>query len=186
MRRHYLLIIFFFSVITSFAQQKKYSFSGEMEAGLLEGEQGSAFQLGAMAGIRKNTWGISVGSGLDYYSIRSIPVYLDVRKNIFNKPNTPFVYVSGGYHFLWLAETIDPWFGRMNEKKNGLYYRAGIGYQLPAFKTTSLFFSAGYSEKQYSENYSSTYPCLVGPCPEYKETISNRLRRLSITTGLRF
>ena len=157
-----------------------------MEAGLLEGEKGSAFQLGAMGGIRKNTWAVSLGSGLDYYSVRSIPVYLDVQKNIFNKGKTPFVYVTGGYHFLWLAEAFDDWSWGQNSKKGGLFYRAGIGYQLPALKSSSLFFSAGYSEKQYNESYTSVFPCLVGPCPEYKETISNRLRRLSITTGLRF
>jgi hypothetical protein len=187
MRRHYLLVVFIFSFLVSFAQQKKFSFSGAVEAGLLEGEQGSAFQLGAMAGIRKNTWAFSLGSGLDYYSVRSIPVYLDVQKNIFNKAKTPFVYVSGGYHFLWLAETFDDWSWRHDwEKKGGFYYKAGIGYQLPALKNSSLYFSAGYSEKEHSENYTSTFPCLIGPCPEYKETISNRLRRLSITTGLRF
>ena len=70
----------------SFAQQKRIAFEGAVQAGLLEGEKGSAVQFGAMAGIKKNTWTASVGSGLDYYGIRSIPLYANLQKNIFGNP----------------------------------------------------------------------------------------------------
>jgi hypothetical protein len=182
-----LLIAFSYFNIASFGQQKRFSFQGAVLVGLLEGEKGSAFQIGAMGGIKSKTWIASLGSGLDYYSVRSIPVYLNVQKNIFNNEKTPFVYLGGGYHFLWLPKLTTTWAWPENSQtKGGLYYQAGIGYQVPALKKSSLFFAAGFSEKQYDEDHTQVYPCLVWPCPEYKEKISYRLRRLSITTGLRF
>ena len=173
--------------VVSFSQQKRLSFTGTVQAGLLEGEKGSAMQFGATAGVKLNSWIASLGSGLDYYDVRSIPVFLNVQKNIFNRDKTPFVYLGGGHHFLWLPKTYNDWSWWGNtENKGGLYYHAGIGYQLPVMKKAGWFFTAGFSEKQHSAETSSAYPCLVGPCPEYKEKISHRLRRLSVTTGLRF
>jgi len=187
MRKNYLLLILIISVTTSFAQQKRLSFEGTVQGGLLEGEMGSAFQMGAMAGMKKNTWTASIGGGLDYYQVRSIPLYLNLQKNIFNKNNTPFVYVSGGYHFLWLPEvfSIFSWPSTL-QTKGGLYYQGGIGYQVAAFKKTSLFFATAYSAKEYNETYLHTNPCLIGPCPQSEVKTNYRLRRLSITTGLRF
>lgn len=171
----------------SFAQQKRLAFEGTVQAGLLEGEKGSAFQFGAMGGVKRGTWITSVGTGLDYYGIRSIPVYLNVQKNIFRNDKTPFVFLGGGYHFPWMPKMYNewPWWGA-SQTKGGLYYHAGIGYQVPALKKTSLFFAAGFSEKQYKEENSEVYPCLVAPCPEYKEKMAYRLRRLTVSTGLRF
>ena len=188
MRKNYLfLFAFIFSCITSFAQQKRFSFEGSAQVGLLEGEQGSAFQLGAMGGIRKNTWIASIGSGLDYYRVRSIPLYLNVQKNFFNKDKTPFVFVGGGHHFLWLPEYYSEWsWPSALKTKGGLYYHGGIGYQVPAFKKTSLFFATAFSAKEYHDEYMQTNPCLIGPCPQSEVKTSYRLRRLSITTGLRF
>lgn len=171
------------------AQTKKLTLEGSMYAGLLEGQQGSAFQTGFTAGLRLKTWSAALGSGLDYYSVRSIPVYLQVQKNIFSKKQTPFVFVSGGHHFTWQPneQNTDGWgWGGETKTRGGLYYSAGLGYQLPVLKNEALFFTAGYSFKQYNQASSYTICPFVGPCYETAERFSYRLRRLSITTGLRF
>jgi hypothetical protein len=188
MRKNYfLLLVLALSFTTSFAQQKRFSFQGAAQVGLLEGEMGSAFQFGAMGGIKKNTWIASVGTGLDYYRVRSIPLYLNLQKNLFNKDNTPFVYLGAGYHFLWLPEVFSEWsWPSALKTKGGVYYHGGIGYQVPAFKKTSLFFATAFSGKEYHEEYLQTNPCLIGPCPQTAVKTSYHLRRLSVTTGLRF
>jgi len=189
MRRNVFVLLVLLVSYAASAQQKGLPLTGSVQVGLLEGERGSAFQMAMMGGVKLNGWITSIGTGLDYYSIRSIPLYLNVQRNILSKAQTPFVYASGGYHFLWLTDaqrnSWDIW-GTDLDKSGGLYLNAGVGYQLPAFNNTQLYFSAGYSQKNYKEELSTTYPCLVAPCPVYKETYNFQFRRLSVTTGLRF
>ncbi|MDB5207422.1 MAG: hypothetical protein JWR72_2497 [Flavisolibacter sp.] len=183
-RTSLLFILIFYSTV-AIAQKRSFPLEGNIQAGLLEGEKGSAFQLSMMGGLRYKTWTTSVGTGLDYYGIRSIPLYLNVQKRLFNRTQTPFLYLGSGYHFPWVnTDYKDSW--RETKTKGGLYYSGGIGYQLPAIKKAALFFAAGYSLKQYFEEVTSLSPCLIAPCPEYKEKFKYRLRRLSVTTGLRF
>jgi hypothetical protein len=183
--RTLLVLLIIFCATPSFAQKGGLPLEGSIGAGLLEGEKGSALQLSMMAGIKSKTWTTAVGTGLDYYGIRSIPLYLTIQKGLFNRTQTPFLYLAGGYHFPWLSkENKNQW--REAIAKGGLYYNGGIGYQLAATKKTALFFTAGYSFKQYREEVTAIAPCLVAPCPEYQEKFNYRLRRLSLTTGLRF
>ena len=190
MRNIYLTFLSILFTTLAIGQQKQTSFQSTVQAGLLEGKAGSAFQLGAMSGLKKNTWTASIGSGLDYYGVRSIPLYVNLQKNVFNKTKTPFLYAGAGHHFLWTKNELDEgvFFSRWGNRKlsGGLYYQFGLGYQVPALKSGSLFFAAGYSYKAYNDETSFVYPCLTGDCPEYKEKYFHQLRRLSITTGLRF
>jgi hypothetical protein len=167
------------------AQEAKLSFEGRVQTGILEGQQGTAFQLGIFGGVKKRTWTASVGSGIDYYGVRSIPLYLELQKRLFNKTEAPFIYAGGGHHFAWLSDKYKD--ARSNvEGKGGLYYQAGIGYQLPVMKKAALYFAAGYSYKEYTETITQTRFCVMWPCPQYEEKLSYRLRRLAISTGIRF
>lgn len=167
--------------------QKKIQYQTSIEAGLLEGQQGSAIQIHLSPGIKMNTWNVGMGVGLDYYDVRSIPVYLNLQKSVFSKDRSPFLYLKGGYHFPWVknADNDRNWW-QQKETMGGLYYNGGIGYQLPALKGGSLFFAAGYSYKFYAEETSQQVVCITQPCPEYKERFEYKLRRVSLTTGLRF
>lgn len=192
MKRVFVALLMFVAA-ASFGQNKGLPLEGSVQAGLLEGEQGSAFQFGFTGGLKFKTWTTSIGSGLDYYGIRSVPLYLNVQKKLYNRQQSPFAYISGGYHFPWLANQhqVDwaPWWGGETKTSGGLYYGAGLGYQLPAFKNAALFFAAGFSYKQYVDEIATPTMCIgwrTGPCPESNEKFTYRLRRLSVTTGLRF
>lgn len=181
------LIGFFFMLfsICAMAQKTKPAFVASVQGGLLEGEAGSAFQLKAISGFQKQAWSAGIGVGLDYYHTRSLPLFLDLRKSFGKGEKAPFVYANGGYHFPWLKTEEQEW--NDVETKGGLYIDAGIGYAFPAFKNTKLFFSAGYSQKNYSKV--SGYPMYIDifPQPTMPKIISEyRLRRFSIQTGLRF
>jgi len=166
-------------------QKNKPAFHSVLQAGILEGKEGTSFQLQSINGIKYRNWSTGIGVGLDYYHTRSIPVFLDIRKMIFNRSQSPFIYASGGYNFPWLR-TRDEFMYNDIDSKAGLYYDAGIGYQLSVLKNNSLFFSAGYSFKRFSEKVSQYTYCLTGNCPEYKQRFDYYLRRLSIRTGLQF
>lgn len=169
----------------SFGQKRGLPLEGAVQIGLLEGQSGSDFQLGFTGGLKFNTWTTSLGAGLDYYGMRSVPVFLQVQKKFFGREKTPFAFVGGGYHFPWLKNNTGDWWGE-KKTRGGLYYSAGIGYQLPVMKTAAMFFTTGYSFKQYEEDIFRSGYCIGGNCPTYTENYAYTLRRLSVTTGLRF
>jgi len=183
--RNIFLIIFSFLTVTGFSQDEKLALEGRVQAGILEGQQGTAFQLGVFGGVKKHTWTAAIGSGIDYYGVRSIPLYLEVQKRLISKDQAPFIYAGAGHHFAWLPAEYKEGRGDV-EGKGGLYYQAGIGYQLPVMKKAALYFAAGYSYKEYSEVLTQSTFCVMWPCPQYEEKLSYRLRRLAITTGIRF
>ena len=150
--------------------------------GLLEGESGSALQLEAINGVQYKTWFAGIGTGIDYYFVRSVPVFLDVRKS-FGIGRLPlFSYVDGGIHFPWVRKMNES-FGVPDDYSNGPFYEAGAGYRLSLKKGSALLFSAGYTEKKYSREAVQYYPCIAGPCPEVKQRFDYTLRRLAIKAG---
>jgi hypothetical protein len=183
MRKLIPFVLFFFALQAS-AQGPGYRFQSKVQAGLLEGEQGSAFQLQTIHGFQKKTWFAGIGTGLDYYNIRSLPVFLNLRKDLFNREKTPFVYASGGYHFLWLREEDKRY--NITDSKGGLYFDAGVGYQLPV-KKSALYFTAGYSQKNFSQKGHDEVWITIWPAPmPQTRTYEYELRRLSVQMGLRF
>ncbi len=179
------MIIFSAIVFLADAQKKVMKFQSLIQAGLLEGEQGSALQLQMVLGVKYKTWSAGGGAGLDYYYGRSIPLFIDVRKSFSGNANTPFLYADGGYNFSWLREKDK--IGFESDSKGGLYLDAGIGYELPAFKTQKLFFSVGFSQKNFTKTYNSMpYLSIWPPPPQAYRTNEYVARRLSIKTGLRF
>ena len=165
----------------------KIRFHSINQVGIIAGESDANLQLQSINGVKKSTWFAGIGVGLDYYYSRSIPLFLDVRKNIFNKPNTPFIYADGGYHFAWSSTKDEQlhWLG--DEKNGGAYYEAGIGYAVPFFKKTSLLFSAGYSYKRFTQTVNSMPWISVWPPPQESfEKYSYDLRRVAIKVGVGF
>ena len=184
MRRVFYFVILFTGLQAS-AQKAGLTFQTSVQGGLLEGERGSAFQLQTINGFKHKTWAAGVGVGLDYYHTRSIPLFLNLRKSFSDNSKTPFLYLSGGYHFPWLKEE-DKYWGE-TKADGGLYMDAGIGYQVSFMKKSALFFSAGYSQKNYSRTETDGIVIAIWPMPApQSRKFDFDLRRLSIQTGLRF
>lgn len=173
--------------IQASAQNKPFSFKSSVQVGLLEGEGGSAFQLHTINGFQHKTWFGGVGVGLDYYYTRTLPLFLSVRKDFHDGVKTPFLFVNGGYNVPWLREEDKDWYE--TTAKGGLYYDAGVGYQLHVFKTSALFFTLGFSQKNFSitqkDGWMGIWP-MPNPMPSPSRVFDYNLRRLSIQTGLRF
>lgn len=178
--------ILLLTILTVVVPAQKPAFSSTVQAGMLEGEAGTALQLKTVTGLHYKTWVAGLGVGLDYYHTRSLPLFLSLQKAVAKSGKSPFVYVSGGYHFPWLKPAGQTW--QDMKAKGGLYLDAGIGYQLPAFKSTALFFTAGYSQKNFSETTTSApvYIDMYPPPPVQATRYDFILRRLSVQTGLRF
>lgn len=182
----FLLPVLMLLHLCSFAQKQTNSrpqFQSIFQLGLLEGQKGSAFQLHAVNGFRWKGWSAGVGVGLDYYGVRSVPLFLDLRKTILGKEQSPFIYLNGGFSFPWLKETDETWV--QVSAKRGAFYEAGFGYQVP-LRRHALFFSAGYSVKTHKEEIKESFVCIWGPCPDITSSSDYTFRRLSIRAGFRF
>lgn len=160
-------------------------FSSINQAGVLTGEAGSFFQVQTINGMRYNTWFAGVGVGLDYYKKRGIPVFLDVRKDILNKPSTPFVYADGGIHYSWVVEEDQPWGGITRTFSNDFYNDIGIGYKVSLKDQQAVLLSAGYSHKSVKETTTYTQSCPSCP-PTRKEIYNYTFNRLTLKLGYRF
>lgn len=172
--------------MAALSQGNKVSFQSIVAAGVMEGEKNGEPLLQTINGLRYKTWFGGVGTGLDYYDLRSIPLFLDVRKTIFDRARSPFVYADGGYHFPWLTNDKKAEYAGEIWAKGGLYYDAGIGYQMRNAKGLAMGFSAGYSYKKHSYDVPQYVFCIWGDCPQERQTFDNQLRRISIKAFLGF
>ncbi|HEY0612445.1 MAG TPA: hypothetical protein VGD35_22375, partial [Chitinophaga sp.] len=94
---------------------------GMMEAGIQFGyTQGAA--LRAIVGYRFGwQWQTGVGIGLDDYSVRSAPVFGDIRYDFSRKDKTLFAYAGGGASIPWPTKSQWPVWVPPNKKTPGLY-----------------------------------------------------------------
>jgi len=159
------------------------SFQSMLQIGLLEGQGDSDFLIQSINGFQYNGWFAGIGAGIDYYRFRSIPLFVDLRKNILNKNLTPFVYADAGVHFPWVKDN-EGYYADAS-MSNGLYYDAGIGMNFSIRKNQGISFSAGYSYKFAKETVSWPVYCIMPPCPQYKQTRSYDLNRLSMKLAWR-
>jgi hypothetical protein len=169
----------------------KYKFSTTVNAGLLEGSSEKSFgQLQLINGLQRNTWFAGIGIGIDYYGKkRSIPLFVDIKKDFRTGKNTPFVYVDGGYNTSWLRDEEKIFSGLAVDdykQKGGLFYEAGIGYKFKGKNRGAWGFSAGYSFKQSKESYTqffwNEFPTFPAPSqPQQRpEMYDYKFRRISL------
>ena len=192
----FVLAILVLTFTRGSAQQKNpandWHFQSIANVGLLEGQTGSAFQLQTINGARYKSWFAGVGLGLDFYRFRTIPLFLDIRKEFGSGTNKFFLYADGGISFSWLTDMEKTGYWPDEQFHNGFYNDFGLGYKTSVGKKSALLISLGYSYKKVKETYSS-YNAYIpislytepGPLTT-KEQINYSLNRLSIKLGWAF
>jgi len=193
MKNQFVLFACLFFCGALFAQEKPKdskkdcgcSFSSVNNVGMLEGSAGSAFHVQTINGMRFNKWFAGVGLGIDKYKFRTVPLFLDVRRDLLNKINTPFLYADIGASFPWVTDKEENVWGRESDYKTGLYYDAGVGYKLIIGRGRGLLFSGGFSMKHVREIASFATPCFNPPCGFTEgERYDFKLKRFSLKAGL--
>jgi hypothetical protein len=158
------------------------------QAGLLQGQYEAAGLLQTINGFRFKQWFAGIGVGIDYYRFRTIPVFADIRRNLFNKKSSPFVYTNLGMHFSWVDESRknpDGW-GAASTFGNGIYTDAGLGYSFGFKNKMAFLLSAGYSYRNITEKRTINVWCINPPCIGNTETIKYGLNRLTFKMGFQF
>jgi len=148
-----LVLLVVYSANGQVAKQK-WKFNSVNQAALLAGGGGDAFALQTINGFTKNKWYAGAGVGLDLYADRTVPVFIDIRRDLNAKNNRPFVYADMGLNFLWLNATKKA--QRLSPKTSpGAYYDIGVGLKLISKNNTAVLLSAGYTLKQVKEQLRS-------------------------------
>jgi hypothetical protein len=184
----YILVFITIGNSRSADAQCNCKFSSQQYVGLLEGEKGSAFQLQTVNGLKYKTWFTGIGVGLDYYTFRSVPVFLSVNKEFLIGRNSIYVLLDAGYNIPWYKREE----GRGNnfissDFSGGLYWSGGVGYKISVNKNRdAVLLNLGYSFKRMQESQEMPVFCINPPCKSSFEKYDYKLNRLSLKLGYQF
>jgi hypothetical protein len=189
MKRIVLSMIILFVTGRMFAQQKvtahTWQFHSINNVGLLEGQTGSAFQLQSINGVQYRSWYVGIGLGLDFYRYRTIPLFIDLRKEFGRNVNKFFAYADGGVNFAWLTDKEKTMYLTNDHFNTGFYTDFGLGYKISLGRNDHLLLSVGYSLKKLNETYQAYYFFPPDNALD-KQQIDYNLNRLTMKIGWEF
>lgn len=168
--------------------QNKPKFVSQQVVGLLEGENGSAFQIQSINGFQWKRWFMGLGAGIDWYEYRSVPMFLSMNYDLKLSNRTFFVSADAGTNIPWTKNNSST-FGstQSSDFKRGLYTNTGIGYKLRLKKSNDGFlFHVGFSSKRLQEIRTFSNVCMGGPCGITTEKYDYKMRRVSVRVGWLF
>ena len=188
----YLLIALLFFNGSIFSQTttistKKIQFEVNVLAGPVDGERGTSAQIEVIPGIKFKGYHVGIGTGVDYYFIRTVPVFLELKKAFTPNKNSVFVYADAGFDYPWPSANNKIAEPQLNFTC-GHRLAGGIGYQIAAFKKTFLQMSVGYSYKQLKQNVQG-WGTIYDPRVDwfdFTQHYNYKLNRLAFNIGLCF
>jgi hypothetical protein len=183
--KRYSLAFFLLLLLTGAGAQNKVHYSSMNYAGLLEGDNGSAFQLQTVQGVKFSRWFTGIGTGIDYYYLRSVPLFLSLNRSLFNQGRTPYLSLDGGINFAWNKQEQEQWSNVLSSDFSpALYWAAGLGYKVSMRnKKDALLLNIGYSFKQMKQDQEQAVFCINPPCPPKVEHYNYQLNRVSVKLG---
>lgn len=167
---------------------RKVTLHSVTSIGLLNGSKGAGFSIQSILGVTKKKSFAGIGVGIDQYSFRTIPVFVDLRQQLGRKKRSIYLYADAGYNFGWLTEKEKNLQNQQFASSNfrgGLYYDAGAGYAVTFRSNNALLLSLGYCYKEL-ENKMSTSFCNLTACVAGHETYTYHMPRILLKVGWRF
>ena len=170
--------------------QKKAIFSSKNYFGITSGENGTNPQLQTINGFKIGKWFTGIGTGIDWYYQRSIPLFLSADRYFTMKPRRSFL-ISGdvGINFPWKQDDYYNYWDYYGNSKMipGFYWAGGLSYKIAVGKQNdAVLLYVGYINKLYKEKSTYVSPCLIPPCPENVNSYNYNLKAVSIKIGYGF
>ncbi len=181
--KHTYFILFTWLCLGSSAvaqEKEKIKFSSINQFGILKGSSDQTYQLQTINGVKYKTWFGGIGVGLEEYFLKTIPVFIDVRKNLFEHKPSPFLYADLGLSFP--SEKEDKGLWQTSVYNKDVFYDVGLGYHIPIKGRLAFNFSAGISYKKLHEERTH----LESFGGNSKESFEYSFRRVSIKAALQF
>lgn len=194
------IVVVLFAGLGCIAQQtlvsQKLQFHSINQVGLLVGEKGGSFQAQTINGVQHKTFFAGFGVGIDGYRLRSVPVFIDLRKEFGSSENKFFIYSDAGINCEWL--TADQKYSVISAPKEavkfskGFYMDAGLGYRIAMKNKNSLLLNIGYSYKRIKERQDNSvliFPPPWGAYPDFGDNYQTSvydLNRVAIKIGWEF
>jgi hypothetical protein len=191
--KKYLPVIFGILLLTQVsAQEKKTNYYLLPQLGLLNGDDFASGQVMVSGGIENKNISFGIGVAMEYYKIRTVPVFAEIRAGI-GKSKRTFAYINAGPNFMWplASQYVSHWiyngaFSR-DHFSTGFYGDAGLGYIFRLAKKNDMLVSLGYSVKTVHQSYAES---LYSQSPPYTpETFDRKLdytlNRLALRVGIK-
>lgn len=129
----------------------RWQYTGSVAGGLIIGAQQPSYLFQTIQGVKKRRWMAGIGTGLDYYFIRSVPVVAhgEFAVRPIKKMNT-YVYGQAGPAIPWRNDPFrEKWQNQdIYSFTMGWLAEAGLGFRFPLGKNLQGFTAIGYSYKQ--------------------------------------
>ncbi len=158
MKKSITMLLLVITIATS-AQQKTKNYYIIPQIALLNGDNATSGQVQVIGGMQLQQWAFGLGVAMDYYKIRTLPVFADARL-YFGAQKKFFSYANLGYNIVTALESqerkMSSWvngFYTNSSFNNGLYTDIGIGCSLQEKGSDGVSMSLGYSIKTLSETY---------------------------------
>ena len=186
--KRWVLLLIVLSLTIRIQAQQKYQFHSQNYIGLLEGANGSSFQFQTINGWQRGTWFGGLGTGLDWYLYRSVPLFLSVNKDLKASNRSFYFSLDAGTNFAWTDRERSGWNDFIsNDFSPSLYWGLGIGYKAGfRNKKDALLINLGYSYKRLKEEQVKTVFCINPPCENITEYYDYKTNRISLRMGWQF
>ena len=187
-----LLLFLMTAAVTAQSDVAKTEYYLIPQIALLNGDHFASGQVQLAGGIEKKGWAIGIGAAIDYYKVRTVPVFADLR-TYFGKHRLLFSYLNLGGNIAWPLESQlsyhwQPGGSRPGSFSNGLYTDLGIGYAFRGKKNRGVVMSLGYSIKTISETYQEAvyrdFPPYITEF--YDRKLTYKLNNIVLRCGFRF
>jgi hypothetical protein len=184
-RKWFIIAVLFPAFSYSQESSSRSSLHAIASLGVVAGESTAKPLFQLTSGFYYKKWFAGIGAGLDYYNLKSIPVFADY-KICFGKKESYFLYANGGYNFPFGNKTNDQGFIKPIERYyGGLYVDAGLGCRIRLSSHHRLLFSAGYSRKDIFRNVEYTFQG-TNPPTEQKYNYHYMFGRIAAKLGWEF
>lgn len=171
-----------------------WKFRSDEHVGIVCGEVGVYGLVETVNGLYRGPWFLGLGTGLDYYRYRSVPLFLSVTRDLAGAPQTGKLYVlaNGGINLPWYDQNPLP-FGVISSKfYPGVWWNGGLGYRARLSPKTdkAVLFSVSYGFKKLTEHQKGQPVCGGCMMPEIQNPPTNDYEYLNrvmlLSVGFQF